>query len=147
MSQVNETIEVSFPIASVITAIRRSAKTFGSLVENKNSFSIKENVQRTSWSTSWPATVTAELTSKGEKTVISFNASNFGFGPIQSNECKSRLGAVKSTILSELDDIKNNQNANPISSADEILKYKSLLDAKIITEEEFNAKKKQLLGL
>ena len=35
----------------------------------------------------------------------------------------------------------------PISGADEILKYKSLLDAGIITQEEFEAKKKQLLGL
>lgn len=34
-----------------------------------------------------------------------------------------------------------------ISSADEIRKYKSLLDDGIISEEEFNAKKKQLLGL
>ena len=33
------------------------------------------------------------------------------------------------------------------SSADEIRKFKALLDEGIITEEEFNAKKKQLLGL
>lgn len=33
------------------------------------------------------------------------------------------------------------------SGADEILKYKSLLDAGIITEEEFKAKKAQILGL
>lgn len=34
-----------------------------------------------------------------------------------------------------------------VSAADEIRKYKSLLDDGIITEEEFTAKKKQLLGL
>lgn len=34
-----------------------------------------------------------------------------------------------------------------ISAADEIKKFKELLDAGIITEEEFNAKKKQLLNL
>lgn len=33
------------------------------------------------------------------------------------------------------------------SAADEIRKYKDLLDCCAITEEEFNAKKKQLLGL
>lgn len=33
------------------------------------------------------------------------------------------------------------------SSADEIVKYKNLLDQGIITQEEFDAKKKQLLGL
>lgn len=46
----------------------------------------------------------------------------------------------------------NSQNNNVIvqqqnSDADEILKYKNLFDAGIITEEEFQAKKKQLLGL
>ncbi len=34
-----------------------------------------------------------------------------------------------------------------VSGADEILKYKGLLDAGIITEEEFNAKKTQILSL
>lgn len=39
--------------------------------------------------------------------------------------------------------------SNPIElmSADEILKYKQLLDVGAITQEEFDAKKKQLLGL
>lgn len=38
-------------------------------------------------------------------------------------------------------------NQPPKSEADEILKYKNLLDAGAITQEEFEAKKKQLLGL
>lgn len=35
----------------------------------------------------------------------------------------------------------------PVSGADEIMKYKQLLDCGAITQEEFDAKKKQLLGL
>ena len=35
----------------------------------------------------------------------------------------------------------------PKSEADELKKYKELLDSDIITQEEFDAKKKQLLGL
>lgn len=35
----------------------------------------------------------------------------------------------------------------PQSNADELKKYKELLDSGVITQEEFNAKKKQLLGL
>lgn len=38
-------------------------------------------------------------------------------------------------------------SAAPNSAADEILKFKGLLDAGIITSEEFAAKKKELLGL
>lgn len=34
-----------------------------------------------------------------------------------------------------------------LSGADEILKYKKLLDDGILTQDEFDAKKKQLLGL
>jgi predicted Zn-dependent peptidase len=38
--------------------------------------------------------------------------------------------------------------STPITdSADQIAKYKDLLDKGIITQEEFDAKKKQLLGL
>ncbi|MBQ4158616.1 MAG: SHOCT domain-containing protein [Clostridia bacterium] len=36
---------------------------------------------------------------------------------------------------------------NPQSNADELKEYKDLLDAGILTQEEFDAKKKQLLGL
>lgn len=42
--------------------------------------------------------------------------------------------------------VKMQSNA-PSSAADEILKFKGLLDAGIITQEEFEQKKKQLLGL
>ncbi|MDD3003008.1 MAG: SHOCT domain-containing protein [Candidatus Shapirobacteria bacterium] len=38
-------------------------------------------------------------------------------------------------------------NNTPTSVADEIKKYKSLLDDGVITQEEFSAKKKQLLGI
>lgn len=41
----------------------------------------------------------------------------------------------------------SNNNETQLGFADEILKYKKLLDDGIITEEEFNAKKKQLLNL
>lgn len=57
--------------------------------------------------------------------------------------------------LSVLQLICDSQDANPAennsvpqaSAADEILKFKNLLDSGVITQEEFEAKKKQLLGL
>ena len=42
---------------------------------------------------------------------------------------------------------KSAQGASAISSADELKKFKELLDMGVITQEEFDAKKKQLLGL
>ena len=41
----------------------------------------------------------------------------------------------------------NNSNVSTPNSADELRKYKELLDSGVITQEEFNAKKKQLLNL
>jgi len=40
---------------------------------------------------------------------------------------------------------KSNMGSNSVSSADEILKFKELLDQGIITEEEFERKKQELL--
>lgn len=59
---------------------------------------------------------------------------------IVANYCKKRI-----------EEIKTNKNfANTIiqtSSADELKKFKELLDSGIITQEEFDKKKKQLLNL
>ena len=49
---------------------------------------------------------------------------------------------IKKTINSNWKDKANNS-----SQADEILKFKNLLDQGIISEEEFETKKKQLLNL
>ena len=42
---------------------------------------------------------------------------------------------------------QGNSTTTAVSAADEIKKFKELLDSGIITQEEFDAKKKQLLGL
>lgn len=56
-----------------------------------------------------------------------------------ANYCKSRVNEYKSR--------KYNQYAFAFSPADEIAKFKKLLDEGVITKEEFEAKKKQLLDL
>ncbi|MGR5979483.1 SHOCT domain-containing protein [Bacillus cereus] len=54
---------------------------------------------------------------------------------------------IKTYIEGILSNKGQTQVAATTSGADEILKYKELLDQGIITEEEFQAKKKQLLGI
>lgn len=56
------------------------------------------------------------------------------------------LSALQLAVDSVKIDISEN-SPSTISGADEILKYKKLLDDGIISEEEFNAKKKQILGI
>lgn len=60
-----------------------------------------------------------------------------------AQECLS----VLQLIVNSQEEVQNDIAATSISSADEILKFKNLLDQGIITQEEFEAKKKQLLGL
>lgn len=54
---------------------------------------------------------------------------------------------LKQSIESIVFDGGKATTAQATSSADEILKFKKLLDESIITQEEFDAKKKELLGL
>lgn len=52
-------------------------------------------------------------------------------------------------IRDYIENYQTNEGAptQALSGADEIVKYKKLLDDGILTQEEFDAKKKQLLGL
>ena len=59
-----------------------------------------------------------------------------------AQECLSTLQLICDSQKSE-----QNNEATTTSNADEIMKYKNLLDAGAITQEEFEAKKRQLLGL
>lgn len=64
-----------------------------------------------------------------------------GFSSVDPNEL---VEEIKETIENTLQS-KNSSNVN--STADEIAKYKKLLEDGVITEDEFSLKKKQLLNL
>ena len=68
-----------------------------------------------------------------------------------ANSVVHKVEVVNTVTTVNKEELKTNENATPnditISSADEIKKFKELYDQGIITEEEFNAKKNQLLGL
>lgn len=76
------------------------------------------------------------------------------FVGIASNRCKDNA-AYGPTIINGFDQaihraIEENKQASAmsqVSPADEVRKYKELLDMGAITQAEFDAKKKQLLGL
>ena len=57
---------------------------------------------------------------------------------------------IVSFIRKQVEEIKNapaGGGVQQISTADELKKYKELLDLGVLTQEEFDVKKKQLLGL
>ena len=60
--------------------------------------------------------------------------------------------SVADEIRTAFENYKNNDvvevsGAPAVSAADELKKFKELLDMGVISQEEFDAKKKQLLGL
>ena len=65
----------------------------------------------------------------------------------------SEVAALVNSVVQEILEAKKTEKNGPTiiqnqaSAADELLKMKQLLDAGIISQEEFDAKKKQLLGL
>ncbi len=62
-----------------------------------------------------------------------------------AQECLSALQIISDSHQSEM--VAQTTNQSSPSVADEILKFKELLDDGIVTQEEFETKKKQLLGL
>lgn len=78
-----------------------------------------------------------------------FNENSFTWDSAKlSNE---KMEEVANYIKKKVDDCKAGRNTAAVAPAptpaDELLKYKQLLDMDAITQEEFNAKKKEILGL
>ncbi|PEN08616.1 PH domain-containing protein [Bacillus pseudomycoides] len=85
----------------------------------------------------------------------------FGFLTIDTPQEKFKVAldkasatSINNNIHQVLDALKNNTSEvqpqsipTPTSVADELKKFKELCDMGVITEDEFNAKKKQLLGI
>ena len=63
----------------------------------------------------------------------------------KTNHCHSI--DVRTISKEEWNAEQTGPNPTTLSAADELKKFKELLDSGVITQEEFEAKKKQLLGL
>ena len=80
-----------------------------------------------------------------------WNENSFTFNKEEQNE---QVAEIADYIKEKIDEIKRQKSApqattvvQQASAADELKKFKELLDMGVITQEEFDAKKKQLLGL
>lgn len=74
--------------------------------------------------------------------MVFFFTDNYAAEEMYTYIC-NRIDAVKKKQLEK----KARQASGQLSAADELLKFKQLLDMGAITQEEYDAKKKQLLGL
>lgn len=89
---------------------------------------------------------TQNLTAAQDTNRILFCSGMFSF-----KQTNTFADSIVSEIRPIFTEYKNNDESKTVTSeisvADELKKFKDLLDSDIITEEEFNAKKKQLLNL
>lgn len=65
----------------------------------------------------------------------------------KTEQIAEQIRRILASMITDSIEETEAQTQESFSSADEILKFKQLLDSGIITEDEFNTKKKQLLGL
>ena len=89
------------------------------------------------------------LVSSGISVSSSSGRINFAYLD-EKNEVFRVLSELIIRRQNERNEMINRASANNVqtqSSADELKKFKELLDMGVITQEEFDAKKKQLLGL
>ena len=93
--------------------------------------------------------ISAVGTGGGSSITVSTASGVIRFKWIENNEEIRRI--LSKLIMQRQEDAKKQIVSSPVaestSNADELKKYKELLDSGVITQEEFDAKKKQLLGL
>lgn len=68
----------------------------------------------------------------------------------ESKQSNEKMEEVYNYCKKQIDDYKSgihNQTVAAASPADELKKFKELLDMGVVSQEEFDAKKKQILGL
>ena len=75
-----------------------------------------------------------------------FNENSFTF---EGSVLNCQMKEVADYIRIKVEECKKQKSGQTVavSAADELKKFKELLDSGVITQEEFDAKKKQLLGL
>ena len=66
---------------------------------------------------------------------------------VGTDEGRKQPKTIKDEIYKRIEEKKNQDSKGISSQADELKKFADLKEQGIITEEEFNAKKKQILGL
>lgn len=89
-------------------------------------------------------------TSTGGGALVGMNNSNrFTFGGstiAKAREINDQMITIRDYIQKRINEIKNPPASRPVVSvADELMKFKQLLDAGLITRDEFDRKKKELL--
>ncbi|WP_037581435.1 SHOCT domain-containing protein [Sporolactobacillus terrae] len=122
---------------------------FGVLIATNNrllfvqDYDRKNRVEKWSYS-SIKAIDQGEFPLKRKEIEIKISRSKQRFGGIDKDEQYQHFIEI---LIKKMNEPNKKSKRKPVSPADEIKKFKELLDMGAITQDEFDVKKKQLLGL
>ncbi len=155
MSKVNCEFTINFGIEEANNICRKALFNNVGLIASgsNNEYTIKETGVGVGnlFNTTNPATTTVSLKQLDDNTTKVFiETKNIGFGPVQNNYCKRLLSSTENLILAEADNRKlmtnNNSNNSQPSVIEQIKQLSDLRDSGILTSEEFENKKAELLS-
>lgn len=151
----NATIEVPYASGDCFNAIKDAIKTLPKFKLKNESLSagmLQYSVGMGMTSLTWGDIVTIVITAlDGGGTKIDITSTAKAPSLLASVTENKNIQAITNAFMTEIKNYQKVDTApsspNGLHAADEIKKYKELLDMGAITQDEFDAKKKQLLEL
>lgn len=140
MSKIVKKEELPFDLDTAKKILDKTMLKYKALANNRSASEIAFQ---------WKAKVSYELNGDDEKSVVTITSKNFGYGPIQQKPVQEQYELFESALHVSIDEFNNQNSSNKsqnISAADEIAKFKALLDQGVLTQEEFDAQKAKLLA-
>ncbi len=144
MSSHKESFVIESESENVKQSCRYAFKEMQVMVKKEDGNDFIAN-EKFSFGFSNPAKIEVTVIPEGNSTKLKLKVSNIGLGPIQGKHCRT----VANTFINAVK-FKSNESSSiesKSSAADELKKFADLKDQGIISDEEFQAKKKKLLDL
>lgn len=151
-SKYRSELDLHTAVGDAMIACREAVRDLGwRILEQSETCLVCKEVTPCVTSLTWAAQVEIILTGgSADITKVTLNGSIFGFGPIQSGHLRGQVGSLRNRI--ELASSKSNilqtlrgEKVDMPDVAEQIRKLAQLRDDGILTEEEFESKKAELL--
>lgn len=155
MSRQEHTISVKTNVDETYTGLKNAIEKLRYSVEQYDDSAHTAYIKTGIGAFSWGEKITVEVTPdvNGGSVVALSSAPKLGTNMVDMGRGKRELTAIANALAAELGEAPKAPQAEPsatpktVSVADEIRQFAALKEQGILTEEEFSAKKKQLLGL
>lgn len=128
--------------------LKESQKIMDKTMVTYKSFANNRSVSEVAFQ--WKAKISYVLKPTDNNTKVIFTGKNFGYGPIKKNAVQKEIDIFETALRNSIEEITKREDqsnsSNNVDTADEIIKFKDLLDQGILTIEEFDKKKTELLN-